>query len=70
MSIIVIASYCVLMQMVVIYVPFLNEAFGTTPLSFGAWLECVGLSFAVLVASELYKLVARAIDKSRGTVRV
>lgn len=60
----------VVLQMVVIYVPFLNEAFGTTPLSFGAWLECVGLSFAVLVASELYKLVARAIDKSRGTVRV
>ena len=33
-----------LLQVVVIYVPFLNTAFGTMPLSAGAWVECLGLA--------------------------
>ena len=58
----------ILLQLVVIYVPFLNEAFGTTPLDFVAWFECIGLAAVVLVASEIYKAVMRAIDKRRGVV--
>ncbi|KAB8291974.1 cation-translocating P-type ATPase [Bifidobacterium avesanii] len=54
------------LQLLVIYVPFLNAAFGTTPLGATAWLECIGLAAFVLVATELRKLVLRAIDKKRG----
>lgn len=50
-----------LLQVAVIYVPFLNTAFGTMPLSAGAWVECLGLAMVVLVASELRKCVLRAM---------
>ena len=50
-----------LLQLAVVYVPFLNTAFGTVPLSAGAWVECLGLAMVVLVASELRKCVLRAM---------
>ena len=55
----------VALQLIVIYVPFLNSAFGTTPLSATAWLECIGLAAFVLVASELRKLVLRMMTKKK-----
>ena len=55
----------VALQLVVIYVPFLNDAFGTTPLAPMAWVECVGLAAFVLVASEARKMVLRAMAKGR-----
>ena len=48
-----------MLQLFVIYVPFLNTAFGTTPLPPMAWLECIGLAFFVLVASEVRKVFLR-----------
>ena len=45
--------------------PFLNDAFGTTPLAPMAWVECVGLAAFVLVASEARKMVLRAMAKRR-----
>ncbi|KAB7786468.1 cation-translocating P-type ATPase [Bifidobacterium cebidarum] len=53
----------VALQLVVIYVPFLNSAFGTTPLGPLAWVECIGLAAIVLIASELRKVVLRAMAK-------
>lgn len=47
------------LQIIVIYVPFLNEAFGTTPLSALEWAECIGLSLIVLIASEIRKVFIR-----------
>lgn len=55
----------IVLQLVVIYVPFLNSAFGTTPLSALAWLECIGLAAIVLVASELRKAVLRAMARKQ-----
>ena len=49
----------IVLQLLVIYVPFLNTAFGTTPLPPMAWLECIGLAFFVLVASEIRKIFLR-----------
>ena len=49
----------IVLQLFVIYVPFLNTAFGTTPLPPMAWLECIGLAFFVLVASEIRKIFLR-----------
>ncbi|HEX6235271.1 MAG TPA: cation-translocating P-type ATPase [Jiangellaceae bacterium] len=48
------------LQVAVVHVPFLNEAFTTTPLSFGQWLVCLAMASAVLWLSELRKLVIRA----------
>ena len=55
----------ILLQMAVIYLPFLGEAFGTVPLQPQAWLECIGLAALVLVASELRKLVIWGVRRLR-----
>ena len=47
---------CVALQLVVIYVPFLNGPFGTVALSPMAWVECICLAAIVLIASELRKI--------------
>ena len=52
----------IVLQLLVIYVPFLNTAFGTTPLPPMAWLECIGLAFFVLVASEIRKIFLRMLS--------
>ena len=56
----------ILLQLLVIYVPFLGEAFGTVPLQSQAWLECIALASLVLVASELRKLVNWAVRRIRA----
>ena len=53
----------VALQLVVIYVPFLNGPFGTVALSPMAWVECICLAAIVLIASELRKIVLRAMAK-------
>jgi P-type Ca2+ transporter type 2C len=45
------------LQVAVVHVPFLNDAFDTTPLSARDWLICTALASAVLWADELRKLV-------------
>ena len=50
------------LQVLVVYVPVLNRAFDTTPLSAIDWLACAALASAVLWAAELRKLL-------RGTSR-
>ena len=55
----------ILLQLLVIYVPFLGEALGTVPLQPQAWLECIALASLVLVASELRKQVMWGVRKLR-----
>ena len=50
----------VALQMLVLYVPALRRAFGTTALGAGDWLRCVVAASAVLWFREAEKLVARA----------
>ncbi len=50
----------VLLQIAVVNVPFLNEAFGTEPLTLNQWLTCTALASGVLWASEVRKLIARS----------
>jgi magnesium-transporting ATPase (P-type) len=47
----------VLLQVAVVYVPFLNDAFDTTALDGPDWLLCVAMASSVLWADELRKLV-------------
>ncbi len=56
----------ILLQLLVIYVPFLGEAFDTVPLQSQAWLECIALASLVLVASELRKLINWAVRRIRA----
>jgi hypothetical protein len=46
-------------------VPFLNEAFGTAPLSPEQWLVCVAMASSVLWVTELRKLAIRLTDRPR-----
>ena len=48
-----------LLQVAVVHVPFLNEAFTTTPLSLDQWLVCVLIASAVLWVGEVRKLLLR-----------
>jgi len=50
----------VVLQVAVVQLPFLNDAFDTTPLGIGDWLLCVGLASIVLWADEGKKLVQRS----------
>ena len=49
------------LQVAVVQLSFLNEAFGTAPLSLTDWLACVGLASVVLWADEAKKLLERAL---------
>jgi magnesium-transporting ATPase (P-type) len=47
------------LQVIVVHVPLMNDAFGTTPLSARDWLVCAALASSVLWAEELRKAVLR-----------
>jgi Ca2+-transporting ATPase len=47
------------LQVAVVYVPFLQRAFGTTGLQWGDWLRCALVGSTVLWLHELVKLIAR-----------
>jgi P-type Ca2+ transporter type 2C len=47
----------------VIYVPFLQNAFSTTSLSFGDWLRCAAVASSVLWLREVSKITTRTRDK-------
>jgi P-type Ca2+ transporter type 2C len=49
------------LQLAVVQLAFLNDAFGTTPLGLEDWLLCVGLASIVLWADEAKKLVERGL---------
>lgn len=48
-----------LLQVAVIYLPFLQQAFNTTSLGWGDWLVAVGAASTVLWIRELWKLIVR-----------
>ena len=52
-----------LLQMAVVYIPFLQQAFSTASLSFGDWLRCTTVASSVLWLGELGKLIRRARHK-------
>jgi magnesium-transporting ATPase (P-type) len=55
----------VTLQVAVVQVPFLNQAFGTTPLGLWDWSICVVLASFVLWSYEAKKLVQRWIRRDR-----
>ena len=49
--------------MLVIYVPFLQTAFHTVPLSAFDWLVATGVASTLLIGMELVKLVLRVVER-------
>jgi magnesium-transporting ATPase (P-type) len=49
----------VLLQVAVVHVPFLQEAFDTAPLDLAEWAICLGLGSTILFVDEIRKLVVR-----------
>ena len=47
------------LQIAVVYVPFLNTAFGTTPIGATDWALCIAMASMVLWVDELKKLILR-----------
>jgi P-type Ca2+ transporter type 2C len=54
-------ALAVLLQVAVVHVGWLNTAFGTVPLTLDQWALCIAMASGVLWASELRKLVVRAV---------
>jgi magnesium-transporting ATPase (P-type) len=55
----------VVLQVAVVHVPLLNDAFDTSPLSLGQWAACAALASAVLWTDELRKLARRHLGSAR-----
>jgi magnesium-transporting ATPase (P-type) len=55
-----------LLQIAVVHLPFLNDAFDTTALSGFEWLICAAMASSVLWAEETRKLVVRRARRRRG----
>ena len=53
------------LQVLVIYTPFLQQAFSTVSLSAGDWLRCVVVASSVLWLRELSKAVTRAKTRNQ-----
>ena len=47
------------LQVAVVQLPLMNDAFGTTPLPLSDWFLCIGLASLVLFAGEAKKLITR-----------
>ena len=53
------------LQGAVIYIPPMQRAFSTVPISFADWLLCMGVASSVLWARELSKLLIRVSNLTR-----
>lgn len=53
----------VLLQLAVVYLPFLQRVFHTVPLSISEWLIIIAISFSIVFVEEIRKIFARRIAK-------
>jgi Ca2+-transporting ATPase len=58
----------VAMQFLVLYVPGMQKAFGTFPLTLEDWMWCTAAAATVLLAIEIAKPIFRALDAPRAGV--
>lgn len=58
-------AFSITLQVAVVYLPILNSAFGTQPLSISDWLVCMGLASMVLWADEVKKIIERRVHGYR-----
>lgn len=53
------------LALLVVHVPFLNDAFDISPLSAGEWTLCAAMASSVLWLDELKKLIGRGLSPTR-----
>ncbi|HEX5968755.1 MAG TPA: cation-translocating P-type ATPase C-terminal domain-containing protein, partial [Intrasporangium sp.] len=56
-------ALALVLQVLVVHIPFLQTAFGTTSLSVGQWLVCLAMASMVLWLEELSKLARRRLRR-------
>jgi P-type Ca2+ transporter type 2C len=56
----------IVLQVAVVHIGFMNDAFETTPLTANDWLICIGLASIVMWADELKKICRRLMDRRNG----
>ena len=56
-------AFSFVLQVLVVHLPLLNEAFETTGLSLGQWVLCTALASTVLVVDEIKKLLVRQLAR-------
>ncbi len=61
--------FSAVLQVAVVHLEFLNQAFGTAPLSLAQWGVCIAMASGVLWFSELRKWMLRAFLKGRQPVK-
>jgi P-type Ca2+ transporter type 2C len=54
------------LQVVVLYTPFLQRAFSTQPLTLSDWLRCIAIASTVLWVREIEKFARRRISRGRA----
>lgn len=62
-------GFSLALQVVVLYVPAMQKAFGTMPLSAMDWLRCLAAASVVLWIREIWKLIVRRAGLSSGERR-
>jgi Ca2+-transporting ATPase len=55
--------FVILLQFMIVHVPFMQNIFGTVVLSWGQWGIAIGIGASILVIDEGYKFIARRVDK-------
>lgn len=65
-AVFVVSALLIILQLSITYLPFMNNVFGTNPLTLEDWIYPFTLGFAVFVIVEIEKAVMRRIDKTRS----
>jgi Ca2+-transporting ATPase len=59
LQLIITVALTFLLQLAIIYFPFLNKIFKTQPLTFNELIFCMGISFVIFIAVEIEKIIRR-----------
>ena len=65
----VVSVAMILLQLSITYLPFMNDVFGTVPLSLEDWKYPLYLGLIVFVAVEIEKAIMRMIDRKKANTR-
>ncbi len=57
----VVSSFLIVLQVALIYVPFMNTIFGTAPISFNYWIIAIIMGIVILLIVEVEKVITRML---------
>ncbi|MCL2075637.1 MAG: cation-transporting P-type ATPase [Betaproteobacteria bacterium] len=65
-AIFVVCGLMMLLQLAIVYLPFMNAVFGTVPLGAKGWIAPILLGVVVFIVVEIEKLVMRRLDAAKA----